>query len=217
MNIWIIIGPVLVFLLLIGVIFMFMSHKKQELPPGVGHVMAYGGHVSYVDEHTGGNEDILGGASTANLVLLKKDSGKEYKVLIGQLKEHGNRLQLPGGFVSGEEDMEKTALRGASEMTGEDYMTEYYGKGIAKTSLFKDTPETKRANVIIVMSKEPKLNKYEQNEELDPSFTKDSSRTKWIPTKDIIDNSSIKSDNGDCITVPFYLKRTISETIKSLK
>lgn len=165
---------------------------------------------------TGGDIDsFYGGASTANLVLIKKN-GNGPKVWIGQLKEHGNKLQCPGGFVQSDEDMEHCALRGASEMCGKDLVAAYYGKGLCKTSLYKDTPETKRGNVILIISKEEKYNKYDQNEELDSSFSKDSSRLKWIPIKDIIENDSISSDNGECVGIPFYLKRTIQEASKML-
>ena len=165
---------------------------------------------------TGGDIDsFYGGASTANLVLIKKN-GNGHKVWIGQLKEHGNKLQCPGGFVQEGEDMEHCALRGASEMCGKDLVAAYYGKGLCKTSLYKDTPETKRGNVILIISKEEKYNKYDQNEELDASFSKDSSRLKWVPIKDILENDSISSDNGECVGIPFYLKRTMQEVSKTL-
>ena len=143
----------------------------------------YGGDPADAEVFGGDLEsEIYGGASTSNLVLLKKQNG-DYKVLLGRLKEHGNKLQLPGGFVEGDEDMEMAALRGASGMTGEDYVTAYYGKGAAKTALYKDTLDTKRANVVIIVDKDPKLNKFEQNNELDPCFSKDKTRTVWVSAK----------------------------------
>ena len=86
-----------------------------------------------------------------------------------------------------------------------------------KQHLYKDTPETKRANVVLVVDKEPKLNDYEQNDELDPGFSKDKTRTKWVSVKDIQSASTIKSDKNGCVKIPFYIKRSIGEAIKNLK
>ena len=159
-----------------------------------------------------------GGSSTSNMILLKK-KGSSYEVLLGQLKEHGNRLQFPGGFKQdGDENLEQTALRGASEMTGLDFLSPFYGKGIANLNIFKDTPDTQRANCFIILNKDVKFEAYKNtaNEELDSSFTKCPSRVKWVPMKDIISNPTIKSDNGNDIAVPFYIKRALSEAEKLL-
>lgn len=213
----------LIVLLIVAVLFLnagsSRNRPKNMTPIGPPEGIRYsndpmvGGLISEGLLFGGGPyNDITGGASTANLVLLKGD-----KVLMGQLKEHGNKLQLPSGFVEGDDDMELTALKGASGMTGWDLEAAYYGKGIANTNLFKDTPETKRANVIIQLPANAKsdYNKYAQNEELDPTFSKDPSRTKWIPIKEVLDNSTVPSDSGACVDVPFYIKRGLKEVMES--
>ena len=231
-TIWIIV-VIVIGVILLGILLTFLAHKRKGRGGYLPGTYFIGGDCGFPHDiaaapFTGGSEGIYfgggndpeaifyGGASTANLVLLKKHGG-EYKVAIGRLKEHGNRLQLPSGFVETDEDMEHAALRGASGMMGEDLLSSYYGKGKAKTTLYKDTPETKRGNVVIVLDKDEKYNNYEQNNELDPTFSKSDNRIKWISTKDIVKNNSIKGDNGDCVTIPFYLERTIKETVKNIK
>lgn len=174
-----------------------------------------GGNATYFG---GGDEPFYGGASTSNLVLLKKDSkGKDYEVLIGQLAEHGKKLQLPGGFVEEGEDMEKTALRGASAMTGEDYLKEYYGKGAAKTSLYKKDKGSERANVVLLIDKEKKLGAYEQNNELDEGFSSSKSRTKWVPVTEIQSSKALTRDlDNENVAIPFYLKRAVKESVDNL-
>uniref|UniRef100_A0A6C0LK61 Nudix hydrolase domain-containing protein n=1 Tax=viral metagenome TaxID=1070528 RepID=A0A6C0LK61_9ZZZZ len=213
----------LIVLLIVAVLFLnagsSRNRPKNMTPIGPPEGIRYsndpmlGGLISEGLLFGGGPyNDITGGDSTANLVLTKGDD-----ILIGQLSKHGNKLQLPSGFRQGDEDMELTALRGASAMTGWDLEAAYYGKGIANTNLFKDTPETKRANVIIRLPKNAKIdyNKHEQNEELDPTFSKDSSRTKWVPIKELLNNSTVPSDSGACVDVPFYIKRGLKEVMES--
>ena len=154
--IWLIIGIVIaIFLCVIG--WQLMKKYKNDKKVAIGGSQGVyfggkrhsrGGHFSAdtiyelpTDQVTafGGDAEslIYGGASTSNLLLLRKSNGGEYKVLLGQLNKHGNNLQLPGGFVDGEEDMEKAALRGASGMTGQDFVSAYYGKGMAKTAFIQ--------------------------------------------------------------------------------
>lgn len=199
-------------LLVIAIVIAIMTCFTSTSSKG-GRYNFAGGNATYF----GGGEPFYGGASTSNLVLLKK-SGKDYDVLIGQLSQHGNKLQLPGGFVEEGEDMEKTALRGASAMTGEDYLKEYYGKGLAKTSLYKKDKGSERANVVLLIDKEKKLGAYkEQNDELDEGFSSSKSRTKWVSVKDIESKKALTRDSdGENVAIPFYLKRAIKESVDNL-
>ena len=190
---------------------------------------------------TGGGDNIyfMGGASTANLIVIY--SGKDgNEVLLGQKNGHGDRLQFPGGFVDSK-DIEKcktaknlmrtTAINRATASTGID-MEAAFGKYIQKTDnkewYYKGTPdgdeETKRANVRVFITEKPKFKEYtgkdiKLDDELTPQFgDKDANsvcdKIMWIPTCTIINEDSVKSATGNCVPIPFYIKRTVTEALK---